>query len=138
MGGGAMGGKGRNSSQNTEQQKGDQQKKKAAEDAYKAGLQKIPDAKGKITIHGGARANAIWNRGDIIAVNCKSSGYIEAWVTERQREPRRGNFVVNCKCIATSGSDAGVLSELWAFPNSRLRPPPVGRAPHIIFRPISA
>ena len=45
--GGKGGGKGRNSSQNTEQQKADQQKKKAAEDAYKAGLQRIPDAKGK-------------------------------------------------------------------------------------------
>jgi Spy/CpxP family protein refolding chaperone len=33
-GGGRGGGKGRNSAQNTEQQKADQQKKKAAEDAY--------------------------------------------------------------------------------------------------------
>ena len=45
--GGKGGGKGQNSPQNTEQQKADQQKKKAAEDAYKAGLQRIPDAKGK-------------------------------------------------------------------------------------------
>ena len=44
--GGKGGGKGRNSSpQNTEQQKADQQKKKAADDAYKAGLKLIPDAK---------------------------------------------------------------------------------------------
>jgi hypothetical protein len=48
MGGmGGKGGKGRNSPQNTEQQKADQQKKKAAEDAYKAGLKMIPDAKEK-------------------------------------------------------------------------------------------
>jgi hypothetical protein len=40
--GGKGGGKGRNSPQNTEQQKADQQKKKAADDAYKAGLQRIP------------------------------------------------------------------------------------------------
>jgi len=39
-------GKGRGS-QNSEQQKVDQQKKKAAEDAYKAGLKMIPDAKDK-------------------------------------------------------------------------------------------
>jgi hypothetical protein len=59
MGGGGMGGKGggkgRNSSQNTEQQKADQQKKKAAEDAYKAGLQRIPDAKEKYDPWLGAR-----------------------------------------------------------------------------------
>jgi hypothetical protein len=54
-GGGKGGGKGRNSSQNTEQQKADQQKKKAAEDAYKAGLQKIPDAKEKYDPWRGAR-----------------------------------------------------------------------------------
>jgi hypothetical protein len=48
MGGmGGKGGKGRNTPQNTEQQKADQQKKKAAEDAYKAGLKTIPDAKEK-------------------------------------------------------------------------------------------
>ena len=41
--GGVMGGKGRNSSQNTGQQKADQQDKKAADDAYKAGLKIIPD-----------------------------------------------------------------------------------------------
>jgi hypothetical protein len=45
----------RNSSQNTEQQKADQQKKKAAEDAYKAGLQRIPDAKEKYDPWRGAR-----------------------------------------------------------------------------------
>jgi hypothetical protein len=44
--GGRGGGKGR-ASQNSEQQKVDQQKKKAAEDAYKAGLKTIPDAKEK-------------------------------------------------------------------------------------------
>jgi hypothetical protein len=44
---GGMGGKGRNSSQNTEQQKADQQKKKATDDAYKAGLKIIPDAQEK-------------------------------------------------------------------------------------------
>ena len=48
MWGGKGGGKGRHSSpQNTEQQKADQQKKKAADDAYKAGLKIIPDAKEK-------------------------------------------------------------------------------------------
>jgi hypothetical protein len=46
-GGGRGGGKGRNAAQNTEQQKADQQKKKAAEDAYKTGLKAIPDAKEK-------------------------------------------------------------------------------------------
>jgi hypothetical protein len=46
--GGKGGGKGRNSSpQNTEQQKADKQKKKAADDAYKAGVKLIPDAKEK-------------------------------------------------------------------------------------------
>jgi hypothetical protein len=44
--GGKGGGKGR-APQNSEQQKADQQKKKAAEDAYKAGLKMIPDAKEK-------------------------------------------------------------------------------------------
>jgi hypothetical protein len=44
--GGKGGGKGR-TSQNSEQQKVDQQKNKAAEDAYKAGLKMIPDAKQK-------------------------------------------------------------------------------------------
>jgi hypothetical protein len=48
MGGmGGKGGKGRNAPQNSEQQKADQQKKKAAEDSYKAGLKMIPDAKEK-------------------------------------------------------------------------------------------
>jgi hypothetical protein len=42
-----MGGKGRNSSQDTEQQKAEQQKRKAADDAYKAGLKIIPDANEK-------------------------------------------------------------------------------------------
>jgi hypothetical protein len=46
-GGGKGGGKGRNTSQNTEQQKASQQKNKAAEDAYKAGLKRIPDPKEK-------------------------------------------------------------------------------------------
>jgi hypothetical protein len=48
--GGGMGGKGGGKgrpSQNAEQQKVDQQKKKAAEDAYKAGLKVIPDAREK-------------------------------------------------------------------------------------------
>ena len=44
--GGRGGGKGR-ASQDSEQQKADQQKKKATEDAYKAGLKMIPDAKEK-------------------------------------------------------------------------------------------
>ena len=38
---------GRAAAQNTEQQKADQQKKRAADDAYKAGLKMIPDAKEK-------------------------------------------------------------------------------------------
>ena len=46
-GGGRGGGKGRNAAPNTEQQKADQQKKKAAEDAYKTGLKAILDAKEK-------------------------------------------------------------------------------------------
>ena len=46
-GGGKGGGKGRKPAQNTEQQKADQQKNKATEDAYKAGLKVIPDAKEK-------------------------------------------------------------------------------------------
>jgi hypothetical protein len=46
---GGMGGKGggKRASQNPEQQKADQQKNKAAEEAYKAGLKRIPDAKEK-------------------------------------------------------------------------------------------
>jgi hypothetical protein len=44
--GGRGGGKGR-PAQNSEQQKADQEKKKAAEDAYRAGLKMIPDAKEK-------------------------------------------------------------------------------------------
>ena len=48
MGGmGGKGGRGQNAPQSSEQQKADQQKKKAAEDAYKAGLKTIPDAKEK-------------------------------------------------------------------------------------------
>jgi hypothetical protein len=46
MGGGRGGGKGR-AAQDSEQQKADQAKKKAAEDSYKAGLKTIPDAKEK-------------------------------------------------------------------------------------------
>jgi len=41
------GGKGRNAAQNAEQQKIDEEKKKAAEDAYKAALKSIPDSKVK-------------------------------------------------------------------------------------------
>ncbi len=41
------GGKGRHAAQNSEQQKVDQEKKKAAEDAYKASLKSIPDSKTK-------------------------------------------------------------------------------------------
>jgi hypothetical protein len=44
--GGRGGGKGR-AAQNSDQQKADQAKKKAAEDAYKSGLKMIPDAKEK-------------------------------------------------------------------------------------------
>jgi hypothetical protein len=46
-GGGKGGGKGRNAPQNTEQRKADQQKKKSAEDAFKAGVKRIPDPKEK-------------------------------------------------------------------------------------------
>jgi hypothetical protein len=44
---GGKGGKGRNASQNTEQQKAEQQKKKAIDDAYKAAVGRIPDPKDK-------------------------------------------------------------------------------------------
>jgi hypothetical protein len=44
---GGKAGKGRNTPQNAEQQKAEQQKKKAAEDAYKAALGRIPDPKDK-------------------------------------------------------------------------------------------
>jgi hypothetical protein len=44
---GGKGQKGRNSSQNSEQQKAEQQRKKKIDDAYKAGLGKIPDPKAK-------------------------------------------------------------------------------------------
>ena len=44
---GDKGGKGRNSPQNAEQQKAEQQKKKAIDDAYKAALGRIPDPKEK-------------------------------------------------------------------------------------------
>jgi nitrate reductase cytochrome c-type subunit len=46
---GGMGGKGggKRAAQNSDQQKVDQKKQKAAEDAYKAGLKMIPDAKEK-------------------------------------------------------------------------------------------
>jgi hypothetical protein len=47
MGGMKGGGKGRHGAQNSEQQKIDQEKKKAAEDAYKAALKSIPDSKVK-------------------------------------------------------------------------------------------
>jgi hypothetical protein len=47
MGSMKSGGKGRHGAQNSEQQKIDQAKKKAAEDAYKAALKGIPDAKTK-------------------------------------------------------------------------------------------
>jgi hypothetical protein len=46
-GGGKGGGKGRNTSQNSDQQKAAQQKNKAADDAYKAALKRIPDPKEK-------------------------------------------------------------------------------------------
>ncbi len=39
--------KGRGSPQSTEQQKADQQKKKAVDDAYKSALGRIPDSKEK-------------------------------------------------------------------------------------------
>jgi hypothetical protein len=54
--GGGKGGRGRSLPSNPEQQKADQQKKKAADDAYKAWLAKIPDA-GKNMIRGRMRAN---------------------------------------------------------------------------------
>jgi hypothetical protein len=44
---GGKGGKGRNSPQNAEQQKAEQQEKKAIDDAYKAALGRIPDPKEK-------------------------------------------------------------------------------------------
>jgi hypothetical protein len=44
---GRKGGKGRNSPENAEQQKADQQKKKAVDDAYKSALDRIPDPKSK-------------------------------------------------------------------------------------------
>jgi len=47
LGGGGMGGKGGGKGQNPGQQKADPQKQKAAEEAYKAGLKRIPDAKEK-------------------------------------------------------------------------------------------
>jgi hypothetical protein len=45
--GGGKGGKGRSLQSNPEQQKAEQQKKKAADDAYKAGLARIPNSKEK-------------------------------------------------------------------------------------------
>jgi len=42
------GGKGRHAAQDSEQRKIDQDKKKAAEDAYKAALKGIPDSKTKV------------------------------------------------------------------------------------------
>ena len=47
MGGMKSEGKGRHAAQNSEQQKIDRDKKKAAEDAYKAALKGIPDSKTK-------------------------------------------------------------------------------------------
>jgi hypothetical protein len=44
---GGRGGKGRNSPENSEQQKAEQQRKKATDDAYKAALGRIPDPKAK-------------------------------------------------------------------------------------------
>jgi hypothetical protein len=44
---GGKGGKGRNSPQSSEQQKAEQQKKKAVDAAYKAALGRIPDPKDK-------------------------------------------------------------------------------------------
>jgi hypothetical protein len=44
---GGKGSKGRNPPQNAEQQKAEQQKKKAIDDAYKAALGRIPDPKDK-------------------------------------------------------------------------------------------
>jgi hypothetical protein len=44
---GGKGNKGRNAPQNAEQQKAEQQKKKAIDDAYKAAVGRIPDPKDK-------------------------------------------------------------------------------------------
>jgi hypothetical protein len=44
---GGKGGKGRKPAQNTEQQKADKDKQKAADEAYKAALKRIPDPKEK-------------------------------------------------------------------------------------------
>jgi hypothetical protein len=44
---GGKGSKGRNAPQNAEQQKAEQQKKKAIDDAYKAAVGRIPDPKDK-------------------------------------------------------------------------------------------
>jgi hypothetical protein len=44
---GGKGGKGSHPPQNAEQEKAEQQKKKAIEDAYKSALGRIPDAKDK-------------------------------------------------------------------------------------------
>jgi hypothetical protein len=49
------GGKGRHGAQSSEQQKIDQEKKKAAEDAYKAALKGIPDSKTKVDPWRGVR-----------------------------------------------------------------------------------
>jgi hypothetical protein len=45
--GGGKGGKGRKQAQNTEQQAADKAKQKAADEAYKAALKRIPDPKEK-------------------------------------------------------------------------------------------
>jgi hypothetical protein len=55
MGGPKSEGKGRNAAQSAEQQKIDQEKKKAAEDAYKAALKGIPDSKAKVDPWRGVR-----------------------------------------------------------------------------------
>lgn len=44
---GSRGGKGRGSPQSSEQQKADQQKKKAVDDAYKSALGRVPSSKAK-------------------------------------------------------------------------------------------
>jgi len=48
-------GKGRHAAQSSEQQKIDQDKKKAADDAYKAALKGIPDSKTKVDPWRGVR-----------------------------------------------------------------------------------
>ena len=52
---GGMKGGGKGAAQSAEQQKIDQEKKKAAEDAYKAALKGIPDSKAKVDPWRGVR-----------------------------------------------------------------------------------